>query len=529
MKDGKDRSLLRGTALLMGSGIAVKLLGAFFTIPLANLYGAEGNDLFLSAYSVYAAMYVVSSAGLPVAVSKMTAEARALGRGRELRRIRTLTLRAFFLLGLALTTLVAALAGLICRRIGQGSYYALLTVSPTILFSCVVSSARGYYQGLSDMVPTAASQLIEALGKLVFGLWLAGLLREKGYPLEIVAAGAIGGVTLGAALGALFVLAYRLKNRGAPLPQTGPCRPDGELLRELIRLAVPVTVGASVFHLSVLIDTFMVKLRLRERCFMTPAAASFAYGAYGYAVKLFNLPMTLVVAIGVSLLPAVSGALAVGDGKRTTALAESAFRFTGLLAFPCAFGLALLPRPILSALFLHQEEAVALAAPLLRLLAPSVFFASMVSVTNPILQAMGRPSLPLRSMAVGACVKIVCNYVLVGLPRVGIAGVPVATGLGYGTMLLLNLRAIRRMGVRVSLFRAFARPLLAAALMGVFTALIRSPMEKLPGGGLIGVALCVLCSAAFYVFAILALRAIPREDLSALPKGEKIVKILKFR
>ncbi len=529
MKQDKKRSFFGGTALLMASGIAVKLIGAFFSIPLANLYGAEGNDIFISAYYVYAAMYVISSAGLPVAVSKLVAEARALGRGRELARIRRLTFRAFFVLGLSLTGLVAALSRPICGMIGSGCRYALLAVSPTILFTCMVSATRGYYQGLSNMIPTAVSQIVESLGKLLFGLGLAYWLHGRGYPLEIVVAGAIGGVTIGTMLSAVYVLVYRLTHREEPIPPGGACRGDRELLRELFRLAVPVTVGASVFHLSILIDTFMVKLRLQEKCFLTPAAAGFAYGAYGYAVKLFNLPMTLVVAIGVSLLPAVSASLAVGDRGRTGALIESAFRLTGLLAFPCAVGLAILPQPILGALFIRQDEAVALAAPLLRLLAPSVFLASMVSVTNPVLQAMGRPELPLRAMAAGAAVKAACNYVLVGIPEVGIVGVPVATGLSYLVMLLCNLGSIRRQKAEVSLRRAFARPLAAAALMGGFTALMWKPLERMLGSGLIAVLFCVSCSALFYGITVLACGAVPEEDIRTLPKGEKIVKNLKFR
>lgn len=534
MSRQKNRTFFGGTLVLMLSGILVKVIGAFFSIPLANLYGADGNDIFISAYYVYTAMYVISSAGLPVAVSKMVSEAKALGRGREVRRIAGVTLVTFLILGAVLSLAMVLLVDEICLFIGGSCRYAILTVAPTVFFTCVVSAVRGYFQGLANMVPTAVSQIIEALGKLVFGLGLAYFLMGRGYSLDIVVAGAIGGVTLGTVFSALFVIFYAVRHRDeAQLPDGGACRSKGEILRTLVRLAIPITIGASVFSVSSLIDTFMVKLRLQEGCLMTDAAAGYTYGAYGYAVKLFNLPLTLVTAIGVSLIPAISGALAVGNRERTVQLTESAFRLTGLLAFPCAVGLAVIPQPILEVLFTNQPEACALAAPLLRLLAPAVFFAGMVSVSNPVLQAQGRVNLPVIAMGVGAVVKIVCNYLLVGLPEVGIHGAPVGTSLCYLVILAINLVNIRRLQVPFSLRRSFLRPLLCAAVMGVFVWLIYDPLAGLLGSGrlmsLLAVLLTVALAAVVYLLMLVAVKALPKEDILMLPKGEKIAKILKIQ
>ncbi len=534
MSRQKNRSFFGGTLVLMLSGILVKVIGAFFSIPLANLYGADGNDIFISAYYVYTAMYVISSAGLPVAVSKMVSEARALGRGREVHAIARVTAITFLILGAVLTLAMMLFVDQICLFIGGSCRYAILAVAPTIFFTCIVSAVRGYFQGMSNMIPTAVSQIIEAMGKLLFGLGLARYLMGAGYALDIVVAGAIGGVTLGTVFSAAFSILYALRHREeVELPDTGPCRPTGEILKNLVKLAVPITVGASVFSVSALIDTFMVKLRLQEGCFMTDAAAGYTYGAYGYAVKLFNLPLTLVTAIGVSLIPAISGALALRDRQKTVGLTESAFRLTGLLAFPCAVGLAAIPQPILEVLFTNQPEACALAAPLLRLLAPAVFFAGMVSVSNPVLQAMGRADLPVVAMGAGAAVKIACNYVLVGLPDIGIHGAPISTTLCYLTILLINLWNIRRLKVPFSLTRSFARPLLSAVVMGLFVLLIWPPLSGMLSGGrlmgLLAVLLTVGLAAVIYLLMLVAVKALPREDILMLPKGEKIAKILRIR
>ena len=534
MSRQKNRTFFGGTLVLMLSGILVKVIGAFFSIPLANLYGADGNDIFISAYYVYTAMYVISSAGLPVAVSKMVSEARALGKGREVRAIARVTLITFLVLGAVLSAAMVLLVDEICLFIGGSCRYAILTVAPTIFFTCIVSAVRGYFQGMANMIPTAVSQIIEALGKLVFGLGLAWYLMAEGYALDIVVAGAIGGVTLGTVFSALFVILYALRHKDEEhLPEVGSCRPAGEILRTLIRLAIPITVGASVFSVSSLIDTFMVKLRLQEGCFMTDAAAGYTYGAYGYAVKLFNLPLSLVTAIGVSIIPAISGALALGSRDKAVQLTESAFRLTGLLAFPCAVGLAVIPQPILEVLFTNQPEACALAAPLLRLLAPAVFLAGMVSVSNPVLQAAGKVNLPVAAMAAGAGVKIACNYVLVGLPEIGIHGAPIGTSLCYLLILVINLVNIRRLQVPFSLRRSFLRPLLAAGVMGVFVWLIYDPLSEIFGSGrlmsLLAVLLTVALAAVIYLLMLVALKALPKEDVLMLPKGEKIAKFLRIR
>ena len=167
----------------MLSGILVKVIGACFSIPLANLYGADGNDIFISAYYVYTAMYVISSAGLPVAVSKMVAESRALGRGAEIRRIARVSMTAFVLLGAALSLGMMLSVDTLCRFVGGSCRYAILTVAPTIFFTCIVSAVRGYYQGLSIMVPTAVSQIIEAMGKLLFGIsWPGAAVSTSWWP-----------------------------------------------------------------------------------------------------------------------------------------------------------------------------------------------------------------------------------------------------------------------------------------------------------------------------------------------------------
>ncbi|MBQ7625199.1 MAG: polysaccharide biosynthesis protein, partial [Clostridia bacterium] len=543
MKRNKSESFLQSTMVLMAASIIVKIIGALFSIPLTNLYGADGNGIFTVAYYIYTAMFIISTAGLPVAVSKMVAEAKALGRIKETKRIGKVALVSFAAIGLFFTlVMIFGVDFFMALAKSNMARKAVLAVAPTIFFICIVSAIRGYYQGLSNMIPTAVSQVIEALGKLVFGLFLAYYLMHKGYGLETVVAGAIGGVTIGTVLSAIYIFEVRLKDARADrldpgVSESGDCRPSGEIFKKLIKIAVPITIGSSVLSVTNLIDTFVVLARLQEGCNLTDVAANHLYGAYGMSVKFFNLPQTVIVGIGVSVIPAIAAALAKREEDNARLFTESAFRLTGLLAFPCAIGLAVLSKPILSLFYYRQQSDAAEAAPLLVLLGPAVFFVAMVSVTNAVLQASGNIWLPVFSMTLGGLIKLTTNYFLVGTPGINISGAPIGTCLCYGTITVLNLIFIRNKRIRFSLLRVFLKPLTAAAVMGAFAFFIYSPLSALitglSGSLLSGflrqaltLAVTLFASAVLYCLMLIALKALPKEDVLMLPKGEKIAKIL---
>ncbi len=532
MNEKRGSSFIESTVVLMIASVVVKLIGAFFSIPLTNLYGAEGTGIFNVAYYIYTCMFTISTAGLPVAVSRMVASANTLGRGREVRRIGKIAFVSFTFIGLFFSSVMFFGVDVFLDLAGmQAARYSVLAIAPCIFFVALVSAVRGYYQGLANMVPTALSQVIEALGKLVVGLGLAYYLMGQGYSIDIVVAGAIGGVTIGTVLGALYIIGVRLRDirRGdiAVRRLSEESRPVGELTGELFKIAVPITISAGVLSLTNLIDTFVVVRRLQESG-MTEPAATYLYGAYGMSVKFFNLPQTVIVGIGVSIIPAISAALARRSREQASRLTESAFRLTALLALPCAVGLAVLPQPIMDLLYYNQPEDVAVAAPTLTLLGPAVIFVAMTSVTNAILQAQGKEKMPVVSMLLGGIVKLITNYTLVGIATINIYGAPVGTSLCYGTITVLNLIFIRRNGIPFSFVRTFAKPALSAGVMGVFAYLMYPPLSGMIGSKL-GVLAVIALAAVLYLLMLAATKALPKEDVLMLPKGEKIAKILKLK
>lgn len=532
MSKNKSASFFEGALVLVLSNAIVKVIGALFSIPITNMIGGDGNGIFTVAYYVYTAMFVISTAGLPVAVSKMVAEANALGKYTEVRRIFRVALITFALVGGVCTAVMMFGARWFVARIGNSlAYYAVLAVAPSIFFVTIISAFRGYFQGLSNMVPTAISQVIEAGGKLIFGLLLTYILIERGYPLEIVVAGSIGGVTIGTALSALYVIFVRIKG-GSGLPPEGALDANsapsyGALTKRLIQIAVPITIGSSVLSITNLIDMGVVLNRLQD-VGHSEEQANFIYGCYNMAVKMFNMPQALIVALSVSIIPAVAAAYARKDNAKAASTITAALRFTGIMALPCAAGLAVLSKPILSLLYYKLPEEVDMAAPLLVIIAPAVLLVALVSVTNSILQAMGRVNVPMITIVIGGAIKLFTNNLLVGTPGIEIYGAPVGTTLCYGSISILNLIIISRQIKGVSVIKSFFKPFAASAIMAVFTYFAYGPISGLFGGR-IGVIVTVGLSAVVYLVALIAIKALPKEEVLMLPKGQKIAKMLKLK
>ena len=535
MSKQRTENFMQGTLILSLASILVKVIGALFTIPLSNLYGADGTAIFTKAYNVYATMYTVSSVGLPVAVAKIVAESNALGRNKEVRQIGKVALVTFLVAGALLSGSMIFGIDIIVEFFGERCRYATLVVAPTVFLTCIVSAFRGYYQGHGNMFPTAISQVIEAMGKLLFGLGLATVLMAKGYALEIVVAGAIGGVTIGTLISAVFMVARRMldvRRDRRLVREDGPCRSNKTIFKRLMGLAIPITLSTSIMSVTNLIDSGMVVKRLINGCGMLELEAEHLFGVLSMAQKIFNLPQTIIACIGVSVIPAISAALALQQKKKARKLVESGLRLTGLMAFPCAVGLGLMAKPVLQILYYNQLADANAAAPLLQEFSIAVICVAFVSITGSILQSMGKVSIPVRNTFIGGAVKLIANYILVGIPAIGIHGAPIGTILCQGSIAVLNLIAIRRCGIKFSLRRCFLLTGISAVVMGVFVALANPAVAALLGStgmtGMLGTFGVIGLAAVLYFLMLVVLRALPYEDVLMLPKGAKLAKLLKM-
>ena len=517
--------------MLVIANALVKVIGAIFKIPLTNLFGKEGMGIFTVAYNIYTAFFIISTAGLPVAVSKVVAEANALGRVNEVRKILRVAFSAFTIIGGLASLVLFFGAHLFTRIVGNSlAYYAVLVISPALFFTTISATIRGYYQGHSNMVPTAISQVIEALFNPVVGCTLAFLLLKNGFSISVAAAGAIGGVTVGTAFGAFYLLIKRAREKQKiPFKAQGlSVRSSAQILKNLWTVALPVTIGASVLSLTNLIDMIVVMNRLQDTGY-TEAGANALYGAYGMAITFFNVPQTLVTAIAISIIPAIATAFARRDYISAGRTMESSIRITAILALPSAAGLAILSGPILNLVYFNKPQDAAIAAPLLSTLGLAVICVALVAISNAILQAMGRVNVPVVTMLIGGIVKLVTNYTFVGTKSINIHGAPIGTTICYAVIAILNFIIISKAFKGApNVLRVLFRPFLATVGMSAIITLLYRFLSPVMGGKT-AVVLTIGIGAFLYFVILLLVRGITKADIMLLPKGEKIVKALKLR
>ena len=527
----KKQNFLQG-ALVLAIGVAlVKVIGAVFKIPLGNLLTGTGFGYFNIAYSVYNVLLVISTAGLPVAVSKMVAEATTKGQGGDVSRIIRAAMSTFLILGFIGSSLMFIFAEQIATHImnSPGAVYTIRVIAPASFFVALMSVFRGYYQGLMNMVPTALSQIIEALAKLIFGFFLASWLLSAGYPQEIAAAGAIGGVTIGTVLGSVFLILRRVFDRRSNPDGPVSDRTQGSITKNLLAIAIPITIGSGVLAITNLIDSALVMNRLQTAAGFTEERSVWLYGSYGLAQTLFNFPSAFIVPFSTALVPAIAAALAKGDSRGASRTIETGMRVTGLLALPAAAGLSVLSGPILNLLFPARADEAAAAALPLSILAISVFFNCVVMLSNATLQSLGKVRIPVYTMLCGSAVKIISNWCLIGRPEININGAPVGTGLCYCTIMVLNLIIIaKNIKPAPNVIRMFLRPMIATLIMAAGTWAANGLLTRFVGGR-VAVLGAIVVAVALYFVLILLLKAVSREDLAMLPKGEKIADILHIK
>ena len=516
--------LLSGVLALTVANLLVKILGFVYKVPLNALLGDEMANVN-AAYAIYALLYTAATAGIPGAVSLSVSRSVAVGDKRRVRLLFLSSLVFLLSLGLLLFALLALLARpLAGMNSGGDAYLCILAISPALFFTSASCVFRGYFQGFSDMTPTAVSQFIEALGKALIGLGLVYFaLYHKGQSHHTAAALAVFGITLGVALSAAY-LSFVFWRRGRHLLQgvqeTRCAKESGRaVFRSVIAIALPITVTSAMMSLSTLLDAQLMR-PLLSSYYGDEALAKAIYSDYSTgAVTLFNLPAILVAPLCTAMIPYVSTALAKGNGKSAGRAMESVLSVASLLSLPCALGMCVLASPILSFVFHGDGNMAENAGVLLSLLAPSVFFLALLMVTSSVLQAVRKERLPILSLGAGLAVKLVAMPPLV--LSLGKVGVPISTLFFYLTVCLLNFYFVRReTGMRVQIADTLLRPGLCSLFSSggtLLTFMLLTQVISQTAALLISLPLAVL----LYGFALLFTRAVSRSLVRSLPFGQR--------
>ena len=574
LKQGSNggQNVLQGALVLAASAFIVKLIGAFFKVPLANIIGGTGMGYFMTAYDLFNPVRALAIAGIPVAVSKMVSEAIATGRYADARRTFRAALGIMCCTGLLGSGAIFLFGRQFAELAGNpGAVAAVLSIAPAIFCCCMISVYRGYYEGQRNMVPTALSQVFEALVKLVCGIALAGAVHALGQQslaetgtvfgiavtadtvetvlAQLTAAAAIWGVSLSTVASMLFLMARhtflgpdsRIREAEAGVRK----RSYRSLTAELCKTAVPVCLGSLTVSMGSLVDLFTVMNRLGAAVAAAPdyfagrfAAVlesgialvelpNFLYGSYtGLALTIFSIVPAVTAVFGISALPNVAAAWRVRDRERTCRNVTMVLRIVAILAIPAGLGISLLSRPILELFYGGRQLEIAVAAPLLSIMGITVIFVSLSSPINSMLQGIGRMDLPVKLMAIGAGIKFALNFVLLRVPQVGIAAAPIGSLACYLFIVAMSLRAIcRETGVELSFRETFGKPLVAGGLCGISAWGSYYLLFHGQGGRLLTLA-SISIGAIIYLILLFLLKIVTKDDILLLPEGEKIQKAL---
>lgn len=529
-----NSAFVRGAAILALTGIAARVIGAVFRVVLAAILGDEGIGLYQYAYPIYSTLLVLSTAGIPVALSKIMAEKIALGDYLEAQRVFKI---AFILLassGFVITLVMLLGAEFIALSLIKDAkaLYPLLAISPAIFFVTIMASLRGFFQGQQNMTPTALSQLIEQLARVGFSIALVLFLIPAG--LEYAAAGATSGAAAGGLAGLLLLTVLYFKKR-VDLQLLGRQQTEHypesvkRIISRILTLAIPVTIGGLVIPLITMIDLAIVPRQLLAAGFDLEKARALYGQLTGMAGSVVYFPNVVALALSMSLVPAISEAFALQDRVLIQSRSAIAIKLTVLFSLPSALGLFLLAEPVTVLLFNNAEAGFSLA-----FMSWSVIPLCLYVTTTGLIQGLGKPILPAINMFYGGLVKTVFAWYLTAIPALNVGGAALASVIGLTVAAILNLNHVRRFsGWRVDWRELVFLPLIATALMSVvvffsYGGVMHLGRDLLSAGRLnaLAVLIAILIGIAVFGISLLLLGGIKREELQMVPYiGQPLAKI----
>ncbi len=517
------KSFVKGAVILGIAGLICKVIGAFFRIPLYNMLG-DGMQYYEAVYPYYSTLLVISSAGLPTAISRMVAERTAMGDMAGAKRVFRKSQVLLVGIGAVTTALMYFGADYLAQTtVGMNAAPSFRAMAPALLIVSVMCSYRGYLQGLQQMTGTAMSQLAEQTGKLGIGLYLAAKWMPRG--LEYGAMGAVAGVTLSELLALIVIGAFYLFRKRDFAPRVAEAPRPGEkgIVRGLLAIAIPVTIGASIMPIMGIADATLIKGTLISIGF-TEAEASMRYVALRSNVtNIINMPAVLTIALAMSLVPAISAARTAGDQKTIHTVSAMGIKLAMFIGIPCAVGLFALAGPVIDLLYNIDAQRLEIASKLMRTMAVAILFLSLVQTLTGILQGIGKQHIPVINLFIGGAVKVGLMLILVRNPNIEIQGAAISTAACYtvtGTLDAIFL--IRYTKLKLPVLDTFVKPLVSALIMGAGAYFSYSFVYARIPHNAVATAAAILVGVVLYLACALWMRMFSEEELMLIPGGRKI-------
>ena len=547
MAKSRKQNYMHGAAILTVGVIIMKVLGFFYKVPLGTILKDEGYSMFIGAYSIFNIFFTLATAGLPVALSRMVAEADAHGRVRQEEKTFRVALATFAVLGVIFSLILFLFPKWLAANYLENpdAAMSIRAMAPAILLVCLVSAYRGYCQGNGNMIPTTVDEVLEVLFKVAFGLLIAALLKKAGKGLPVASAGAILGVSIGSVVSLGYMIWYKHRHYSdlaAPYtagvveeaPPLEEEKPDSafRIVRSLLSIGVPIALGACTMAILNSIDSKLCMNRLQSAAQFTYYEAKVLYGVYGKAQTFFNLPAAFITPLTISIVPAISAAFARGDKGTASKISEDSMRIAAVLALPMGVGLSVMSRPIMEGFYPDSHASGPL---LLAIMGAAAFFVCMLLMENAVLQASGKEKYTMITMLVGGLVKVGVNWLLVARREINIYGAPIGTLASYIAMCAMNLLFMTITLERTPrLGRILFKSVFCSAVMGFSAwAVYGLATRAIPVAGRLGMLLCMFIAMAaavvVYLICVVATNAVTREDLEMIPGGSKIATLLRIK
>lgn len=527
----RDRFILQA-GILAAAGIICRIIGILYRSPLTSIIGDEGNGYYSTAYNIYTIILLVSSYSIPSAISKVIAGKLALKEYKNAHRVFHCALLYVVIIGGAASLFAFFGAPILV----QGNSIPVLRVfAPTIFLSGLLGVFRGYFQAHRTMMPTSVSQIVEqilnASVSIGAALWFTSLVETGSDTTRAVygAAGSAIGTGSGVLIALLFMLFIyginrKLIHNRIKRDEMRQAEPYRDIFKVILCIVTPIVLSTFIYNLSISLNQTIYTTMLSFIKEVEESEIATMYGIFaGKAVVISNIPIALASAMSAAMIPTISASFATGNKKEARGKVSQAIRTTMLISIPSAVGLIVLARPVMQLLF-PQPASLEQASALLRVLGITVVFYALSTLTNAVLQAIGRVNLPVINAAVSLAVQTMALVLMLLYTNLNLYALAFAMILYSFLMCLLNGWSVKKsLSYKQEMTKTFVLPFLAAVLMGFACFFVYRGLYYLLPMNVPALLLSILVGAAVYFAAVMALGAVEEEDLKRLPRGHLLI------
>lgn len=534
----KKNTFVFQAGILAAAGMLVKVISLIYRSPLLSIIGIEGNGYYNAAINIYTIILLISSYSIPSAISKVIAQRLAFKEYRNAQRVFVCALLYVLVVGGVASILTFVGAPFLVGK-NQNAVVALRVLSPTIFFSGFLGVFRGFFQAHGSMVHTSISQVIEQILNAVVSILAAklliGMAADSDATTQAIygSAGSALGTGAGVVIGLLFMFGmYRINSgiikKRVERDKSWHEESYKEIFKVIFTIVTPFILSTFIYNCTTVINMTIYSHAMVDYKNVDAILASNHYGIFsGLAVAVVNIPIAIASAMSSAIIPGVAASYVKGTAAQTRKQVTRAIQMTLLIAIPAAVGIAALPKPIMQFIF-PQKESLDIASGLLAALAVTVVLYSLSTLTNAVLQGIGKVNTPVIHAAVALVIQVAGLIALLIYTDMDLYALAAANVIYSLVVCILNQISVRKhLEYRMEVVKLFLKPLFAAAVMGaavygIYHGLILLiPVSRMVLLIAIGVGVCV------YGAVLLLIGGVSEEELASFPKGLMLVHITK--